>query len=405
MFLQHLTHKEYIMPRLALVLLFFVVPNLLFALEPRSLPGIDEHPWCSDSRLLQSPIDFSRPLLNDTYYLSTLRLPGIVTHTALHKNRRTMAIAHDTAVEIYAIDHGRVLHRHTVSLETPAKQLLFLPEEPYVIILSADGRSLSIRNTETGLKRMTPPILYNPIVRLALSPNGQFLASIHEDKSLIVYDLQHQESVFRMTLDDANPEYLGFLARQSMLVVANQRHQVLFVPWRKEKDMRAPLPIPGRLLNISHDGKDQQILAIEGHGLYRYQAESHDLLPLAAPEQSAVMTTLFDDQAQLAVSALQNGAVHVYELHDGHRLFQGGHTVPVQSYDLNAEAASLISLGKDGSLSLWDIKKGTLVDTMRLHGMTRCKTYMIAQRQAVLIRSDDSDASRTRIDVIQWKTS
>lgn len=388
--------------RIAFLLL--LLPCSALALEQISLPESESLLYCPTpawDQISRQPSFIIPDGNNNPAILSGTTVSGAADKIAVNHDRTLIALGHPQgAIDLIAITEKTLQRRFRITVKGEVNKILFHPNRPYLFILSDGGRTLSLVNTETSLRRRLPPVI-TPVTAFAVTANGNILAVAHFDGTLRLYDLVRNRQIGTPFPLEEQIERISFHPSEQQIALVTIKQKLLVFDYRRGEPVQAGFALPGKVIALAFTDSRNILLGIASHGVYQYSIDTHNMFNIAGSRKAAVNGTSFTASSALAITTSQSGYVSVYDVKNGMQVFQCGHTGFIESYDVNSEEMSLISAGSDGRISLWNLRNNSLIATAQTRPSAHLQTVILNGRQSLLIRQS-SKRSVTDIDLIQW---
>ncbi|MEO1050244.1 MAG: caspase family protein [Bacteroidota bacterium] len=218
------------------------------------------------------------------------------------------------------------------------------------LIMLAGEDSVKVWNYASGdLVLNLGGIHEEPINEAALSPDGRFIATASDDRTVKLLDLKTGEEV--KTLQG----YLNLRDRGGLNYDANSRWEYYI---KKYTDLRNEI-------KISPDGK-HMLKGKIGNILRMWELASGNIVQEFYGHEKAVLCYEFSKDGKQIVTGSADNTAKLWDAASGEliRTFEG-HRELVFSIDISPDGKQLLTGSWDGTAKIWDIETGELIDTFR----------------------------------------
>lgn len=267
------------------------------------------------------------------------------------------------------------------------------------IALSPDGQTLvsasfgtiRIWNVKTGLvvRTLNPVHSKKSVKALAVSPNGEILASGGDDNTIRLWDLKNGRRMLTITAHSNGVNAIAF-SRDGQTIASGSDDKTVRL-WNTKTG--------GRLLTLSGHGggvnaiafsQDGQILASgsEDNTVRLWNVKNGDVRRILAGHGQAVNAVAFSPNGQVVASGSSDNTIRLWNVQTGkrNRIFEG-HGSWVRAIAFSPDSRTLISGGAD--IIVWDLK--TVQEKMTLSGHSQFVSSIAVSKQGNILVSGSPD--------------
>jgi WD40 repeat protein len=217
----------------------------------------------------------------------------------------------------------------------------------------------------------------HPIRAVAFSPDGKWLASAGDNKSITVWDLGKDEELFSLEGHESACTAVAFSPDGKWLASASADGKVKVWNAATHKEL---LTLPGHTGGIhgvafSPNGK-RLALASTDHTVKVWDVNPANKANVAGKEltltghKGAVVRLVFRKDGNRLASASLDNTVKIWDAHTGKELVTvSGHTSPVNGMVFSPDSKSLVTAGDDRTVRVWDVGSGKELVTLRGHAV------------------------------------
>lgn len=285
-----------------------------------------------------------------------------------HTESEVLAVRYASDDTLWTVEEAGVL-RHW----TPDGRLLdrsFLSDVEDVWEFNADASFLVSGTNEIALWKTAKAIELaratadSWVTAFAFSPDGQTLASGHDDGSISLWRLPTLDLVGEVPGHDEAVSALTFSADGLQLTSAGDDHRIRVWDVRSRKQLREWRGHTDRVPALAWHPTGQFMISVGWDTTARVWEPGKDepsmLLNAHADQVSAVA---FSPDGGLLACADSDFAIHVWDdpRHAKQKFVLNGHTDEIRSLAFNASGTRLASAGADRVVHIWDVTTGRLV--------------------------------------------
>ena len=202
------------------------------------------------------------------------------------------------------------------------------------------------------------------VTAFAFAPDGQTLASGHDDGSISLWQLPNLELVGELPGHDEAVSALTFSADGSQLTTAGDDHRIRVWDVRSRRQVREWRGHTDRVPALAWHPAGQFLISVGWDTTARVWEPGKDdpsmLLNAHADQVSAVA---FSPDGGLLACADSDFTIHVWEdpRHAKQKFVLNGHTDEIRALAFNPSGTRLASAGADRVVHIWDMATGRLV--------------------------------------------
>jgi WD40 repeat protein/serine/threonine protein kinase len=246
---------------------------------------------------------------------------------------------------------------------------------------------------------------------LAYSPDGDLLASVGVDQSVILWDIATRAPLLPpLNVHEAIVQAVAFEPSGRRLYSADTTGVVIEWDVQNGEPIGEPIQtgLPGVLsLAVSNDGR---MLAMGGRDgqilLWRRAVRAFTENPLDQHTE-AVTSLVFSANNQTLISASRDGRILLWDVANAELAQQPliGHSDWILSLALSPDNRLLASAGRDGTIILWDIATGRILGRPLIAHTEWVNRVQFSQDTRLLYSgSRDGSIVRWATDVTTWRT-
>lgn len=246
--------------------------------------------------------------------------------------------------------------------------VIFSPDSQYVATASDDG-TLRIWEVPSG-REVLRLHHQGKVKHIAYSPDGRWVASSGEDQAVHIWNISNGQEVVRIpVLSDGGPvvfspdgKYLVVTNVNGAIGVWDITHQTALISDLQLSDVVADIAVT--------ESPTATLITVADN----FQVDLWDLNSIITSEGKMTSQHIFDIKATatdlsvtsdwIAVSSI-DGLVYLYDRQNkGMRIFEKADVVT--DIDFSQDEKKLIAACNDGSITIWNVESGELVQEMKL---------------------------------------
>ena len=273
--------------------------------------------------------------------------------TEISADKKQIAVAHDSLVEIIEVKTGEILQ--TINVKSKIFDIAFSPNGNKIVSMSADSL-LRVWDAKTGnvlFDRKTVHPVDRRIKMVTFSPDGKQFAYVEcEDKSgrannygVYSYDLYHEVSkdvVLKLFRYSKNTFY-----------VVDSETGVLLNSWTGHRSLITSL-------SYSPDGKNIVTTSYDRDIIVWNVENGKKLNTMKWKNNSVAISAYFNNDSKKLVTAHGSGYIKVWDVDTGEEIKSWkAHDGGLNSVASNPDDSKMISGSDDATLNIWNTKDNT----------------------------------------------
>lgn len=243
-----------------------------------------------------------------------------------------------------------------------------LCEQVLIAISSNSQNSLSIINLNNFEKIYSLLGHQEKITAYCVSPDGNFIASASEDKSLRIWCVSDGTCCKIFDIDHVANIILFHPDRKSVITASNEDYSIKI--WNIESGICTILAIPqGDVNSLVYNPKGTVLLSTSGWEIKGYDIAEKHIKRIKLKSQSIRFSTVYQNKNAYAISSMDNqyfaeaigtsNEIRIWsiELEQCIKTFQG-HSDRITCLLFHPNEECIISASEDGTIRIWNIDSG-----------------------------------------------
>jgi WD40 repeat protein/tRNA A-37 threonylcarbamoyl transferase component Bud32 len=222
---------------------------------------------------------------------------------------------------------------------------------------------LKVWDPATGQARVTLTEHTQPIAGVALSPDGQFVASVSYDHTARVWDANTGSRILLISQPPSDYFYgVAFCADGRRLALADQR-TVRFWDLSTGETLLALRGHRGSVLSVAFDASGTQAATGSFDGTVKLWDLADTLEARSLPAPASGITSLaFSRKNERLVSGQHNGTIAIWDARQGKRVLDSHRrTQPVLATAFNRDDSRVAAVLQQNGIEIWDPLAGKTV--------------------------------------------
>jgi WD40 repeat protein len=283
--------------------------------------------------------------------------------------------------------------------ETPVSALALSPDGQWLATASWDG-AVQVFDPASGKKIST--VAHNKVVNAAFSLDGQRIATVGIDGSAKVSDVGSGEPLFSVDSEVNKNAAVAHSPDLKWLAIASrdQNDQTVTVLAADGSEVfKKPVPGPSIALTFNSNNNRLANLSNAPSGIDNFTVwevpSGNPLTPSGRYSAAA-----FSPDGNLLAGASQDGSIHLWNIAAGIRPLRtfSGHTAQVSQVVFDPDSLKIAAASVDGMFSIWDIRSGKQLLSVRgAEGRVVALVFRPGSAQ-IAVASGDGTVSLWNID-------
>jgi eukaryotic-like serine/threonine-protein kinase len=265
------------------------------------------------------------------------------------------ALANDGTITVYETFGIRTAKKiGPLSESSKPTSMRFLPNSRQLVVGAEDGSVMTI-DTTTGLQTNLCK-LEESVTRVAVSPNRKWIALNAEHKSLKIFDLKENSTIasYNLRYKQDDTCHFTFHPNRPWLAISYDKNpNVEIWDFNSGETILSRTDFPGFATAFSPDGK----YFVYGTKQAVFDLSSMRFVRNMSKQTSEPITANFDSSGKRFMRGGSSLLVELMDFATGSELLSfGGHSQSVLDVEMSLDRKTMVSLGQDGIVQIWDAR-------------------------------------------------
>ncbi len=230
----------------------------------------------------------------------------------------------------------------------------FLPNSHQLVVVTENGKVIAI-DTTTGLQA-TLFELDQRLTDVAVSPNGNWIGLNADHESLKIFGLKENSIIASRSLryEQGDACHFTFYPNRPWLAISyDQNPEVVIWDFESGETIFSKMDIPGMATAFSPDGR----YFLFGTKQSVVDLSSMQIVRQLSRQPSEPITANFDFSGKRFMRGGSSLLVQLIDFATGSELLSfGGHEQSVLDIEMSLDQKTMVSLGQDGIVQIWDAR-------------------------------------------------